>query len=147
MSGRSHRAPRIGSCTRTPPSPTHLGSDTRMATLRQLWWSIPEGGGASANARFHAPLITTTTQSQTLLHNLNYISLYRRLILKNREVGTNTHYVEKSIHCRLAASAWEGSTLLKLIYGQLYNDKLAKRYRHASTDECPSVTHQTLSHT
>ena len=31
----------------------------------------------------------------------------------------------------------EGATLLKFIYGQIYNGKLAKRYGHASTDECP----------
>jgi hypothetical protein len=28
---------------RLPLPPTRLGADTRMATLRQPWWSIPEG--------------------------------------------------------------------------------------------------------
>ncbi len=31
----------------------------------------------------------------------------------------------------------EGSHILKFIYGHLYNGKLAKRYGHAPTDECP----------
>jgi predicted outer membrane repeat protein len=30
----------------------------------------------------------------------------------------------------------EGTTLLKFVYGQLYNVKIAKRYGHAPTDEC-----------
>ena len=47
-----------------PPPPPQLGTDTRTATLRHPWWSIP-GGGASVDARFHAPLTTSTTQSQT----------------------------------------------------------------------------------
>ena len=43
----------------------------------------------------------------------------------------------KATHLRLAANAWKGSTLLNCIYGQLYNGKLANRYGHAPTDECP----------
>jgi hypothetical protein len=31
----------------------------------------------------------------------------------------------------------EGTILLKFIYGQLYNGKLAKRYGHAPKDDCP----------
>ncbi len=72
-----------------------------------------------------------------LLRSLHYNYLHRRLILKNIEAGSNTHSVEKAIHRRLKANAWEGSTLLKFLYGQLYNDKLAKRYGHAPNNECP----------
>jgi hypothetical protein len=72
-----------------------------------------------------------------LLRSLYYSYLYRRLILKHIEAGTNTYSVRKAIHHRLTANAWEGSTLLKFIYGQLYNGKLAKRYGHTPTDECP----------
>ena len=82
-----------------------------------------------------------------LLGSLHYTSLYRRLALKNIEIDTNAHFVGKAIHRRLATNAWEGSTLLKFIYGQLYNDKLANRYGHAPTDECPLCHHQTLAHT
>ena len=81
-----------------------------------------------------------------LLLNLHYTSLYRHLILTNIEVGTNIHSVGKAIHCRLTASAWEGSTLIKIIYGQLYNGKLAKRYGHAPTDECLSHKLDSCTH-
>ena len=43
----------------------------------------------------------------------------------------------KAIHRRLTVNAWEGTTILKFIHGQLYNGKLEKRYGHAPTDECP----------
>jgi len=71
-----------------------------------------------------------------LLRSLHFISLYRRLILKTIEVGTNTQSVGKALHRRLMANASEGTTLLTFIYGQLYNGKLAHRYGHAPTDEC-----------
>ena len=38
---------------------------------------------------------------------------------------------------KLTHSPWEGTALLKILYGQLYNGKLALRYGHALTDECP----------
>jgi hypothetical protein len=72
-----------------------------------------------------------------LQRSLHFTSLYKRLILQNIEVGTTTQSVGKAIYRRLTANAWEGTTLLKFIYGQLYNDKLAKRYGHAHADECP----------
>ncbi len=72
-----------------------------------------------------------------LLCRLHFISLYIRLVLKNIEVGTTTEPVGKAIHRRLTANAWEGTTLLKSIYGKLYNGKLATRYGNAPIDECP----------
>ncbi len=38
---------------------------------------------------------------------------------------------------KLTSHSAEGTTLLKFLYGQLYNGKLAKRYGQAPTDECP----------
>ena len=53
-------------------------------------------------------------------------------------MGTNTRYMENAIYHRLTANAWEGTTfILKFLYGQLYNGKLAKRYGHTPTYECP----------
>ena len=72
-----------------------------------------------------------------LLRSLHHTSQYRRLILNDIEVGTITQYVGKAIHRRLKAHAWESTTLIKFIYGQLYNGKLAKRYGHATAVECP----------
>jgi hypothetical protein len=96
------------------------------------------GEGALANARLHAHLTTTSTLSQTSAFaqpTLHFIVSMTRP--KNIEVGTNTSYTGQAIHRRLTANAWEGSTLLKFLYGQLYNSKLAKRYGRTRTDECP----------
>ena len=38
---------------------------------------------------------------------------------------------------RLAENPAEGTSLLKITYGQLYNGKLAYRYGHITTNECP----------
>ena len=43
----------------------------------------------------------------------------------------------RAIHKKLKCTSKEGTTLLKFIYGQLYNGKIAMRYGHAPTDECP----------
>ena len=40
-------------------------------------------------------------------------------------------------HKKLTHSPWEGTAPLKFLYGQLYNGKLAMRYGHAPTNECP----------
>ena len=72
-----------------------------------------------------------------LLRSLHYTSLYRRLILKNIEVGTNTQTVGRAVHRHLTTNHWEGTNFLKFVYGLLYNGKLAKRYGHSPTDDCP----------
>ena len=43
----------------------------------------------------------------------------------------------QALHKKLTHSPWEGTSLLKFMYGQLYNNKLAKRHGHSPTDECP----------
>jgi len=43
----------------------------------------------------------------------------------------------QALHKKLTYSPWEGTSLLKFIYGQLYNGKLAMRYGHSLTVECP----------
>jgi hypothetical protein len=45
--------------------------------------------------------------------------------------------VGQVLHKKLTHSPWEGTSLLKFLYGQLYNGKLALRYGHAPTDEYP----------
>jgi hypothetical protein len=45
--------------------------------------------------------------------------------------------VGQALHKKLTYSPWEGTFLFEFIYGQLYNGKLAKRYGHAPSDECP----------
>ena len=63
-------------------------------------------------------------------------SLYRRLIVANKERGARTKTVSQALHKKLTYSPWGGTSLLKITYGQLYNGKLAMRYGHAPTNEC-----------
>ena len=68
--------------------------------------------------------------------HLHPSSLYMRLIVANKEKGARTKTLDQTLHKKLTYSPWEETSLLKFIYGQLYNDKLAIRYGHSSTDEC-----------
>ncbi|MFN9900797.1 MAG: hypothetical protein ACK55Z_18850, partial [bacterium] len=68
---------------------------------------------------------------------LHHTSLYTRLVLNAKDLGARIVATGDSLHTRLRENPREGSTLLKFIYGQLYNGKLAKLYGHATTDECP----------
>ena len=52
----------------------------------------------------------------------------------------------RATYKKLTSHPTEGSTLLEFIYGKLYNGKLAKRYGHAPTDECP-LCHKPDSYT
>ena len=45
--------------------------------------------------------------------------------------------MEHALHKKLTHSPGEGISLLKLIYGQFYISKIAVRYGHALTNECP----------
>ena len=71
------------------------------------------------------------------LRSLQQTSQYMRLILLAKKKGVGIAETGKAIHIRLVESLTEGTHLLKIAYGQLYNDKLAYRYGHATTDECP----------
>ncbi len=72
-----------------------------------------------------------------LLSGLYYTSLYRRLLVANKLKGTRLQTVGRAIHKKLHSIPKEGTTLLKFIYGQVYNGKIAKRYGHAPTEACP----------
>jgi hypothetical protein len=72
----------------------------------------------------------------SLLRSLHHSSLDRRIIIANKEKGARAKIVGQALHKKLIHSPWKGTSLLKLIYGQVYNGKLAKRYGHALTDEC-----------
>ena len=73
----------------------------------------------------------------TTLRSMHHTSLYMRLILHAKTQGANTATTGTTLHIRLRENAKEGSYILKCIHGQIYNGKLAKRYGHAPTDECP----------
>ena len=110
-------------------------------------WIIPEA------ERLHMHAFTCPSHQlrlkvrHALLRTLHHTSLYRRLIVANKGLGSRLHTVGQTIYKRLNPVPKEGTTLLKFMYGQLYNGKLAKRYGHTPTDDCPlcpkpdSITH------
>jgi len=119
-----------------PPAPA-LSTGTNCATLRRPWWTIPEAKRLQMHA-FTRPSLQLRLKSRgALLRSLQHSSLYRRLVVANKEKGARTKTVGHALHKKFTHSPWEGTTLLKFIYGQLYNDKLAMRYGHAPTNECP----------
>ena len=72
-----------------------------------------------------------------LLRSLHHSFIYRRLIVAGKAKGARTKTVGRALHKKLIHSPWEVTSLLKFIYGQLYNGKLTMRYGHAPTNECP----------
>ncbi len=62
-------------------------------------------------------------------------SLYIHFILANKEKGARSKIMGPALYKRLTYNRKEGTTLLKLIYGQLYNGKLAND--HVLIVECP----------
>jgi hypothetical protein len=71
------------------------------------------------------------------LRSLYHTSLYKRLILIAKARGTRTAIVGTALHSRIRNSPSKGITILKFLYVQLYNGKLAYRYGLAPTDACP----------
>ncbi len=72
------------------------------------------------------------------MRSMHQTPLYTRLIQQAKTQGAHTTTTGASLHTRLRETPKEGTNLLKCMYGQLYNGKLAKRYGYAPTDECPS---------
>jgi hypothetical protein len=71
------------------------------------------------------------------LRSLHHTSIYRKLIIHAKKQGATTATIGTALHIRLRENSKEGTKLLKFFHGQLYNGKLAKRYGHVPTDECP----------
>ena len=70
-----------------------------------------------------------------LLRSLHYTSLCMRLLIASKLKGARLQTVGRAIYRKLNSNPKEGTILLKFIYGQLYNGKLAMRYGHAPTDK------------
>ncbi len=83
---------------KSQPTPTTLRVDTRTATLRQPWWVIPKRDRLQMHAFTRPSQQLRHKVRHALLCSLHYTSFYRRLILKNIEVGTNTSCVGQAVH-------------------------------------------------
>jgi hypothetical protein len=101
---------------------------TSCVTPRRPWLTIPE----AASLQMHA--FTRLSQHLRLkvrdapLRSLHHFSFYMRLIVANKEKGARSKILGQTLHKKLTYSPREVTTLLKFIYGQLYNGKLALRY-------------------
>jgi ribonuclease HI len=124
--------------TNKPPTPhISLATGPHSATLRPPWWTIPVEDRLCMHA-FTKPSdqLRLKVRAATL-RSLHHTSLYRRLITNAKTQGARTNIVGTALHSLIRNSPREGITILKFVYGQLYNGKLAYRYKHAPTDACP----------
>jgi hypothetical protein len=71
------------------------------------------------------------------LRGLDHTSIYKRLILKAKALRARANIVGATIHSHIRNPPKDGITLLKFMHGQLYNGKLACRYKPAPTDAYP----------
>ncbi len=144
-----HSAPHYGSCTRAnhgrPPPPLALAVGPRQATLRQPGWTMPEINRLRMHA-FSRPSEKLEHKVRAVtLRSIHHTFLYMRLILQARDTSSSPMAdTGTSIHKRLGQTPTDGDSLLKFLYGQLYNCKLTHRYGHAPTDECPCGISPTL---
>jgi hypothetical protein len=106
-------------------------------TTHRPWWTIPEAERLQMHAFTRPSQQLRLKVRHALLRSLHHTSLYRRLVVANKELGARLHTVGQPIHKRLNSVPNEGITLFKFMHGQLYNGKLAKRYGHAPKDKCP----------
>ncbi len=95
-------------------------------------------GRLHLNVRFHATLTTSQAQSpnRATPYPTSHLYIHAPHHRQQREEAPQ----QNSGPCLTQKdnkNTTEGTTLLKFICGQLYNGKLAKRYGHALTDECP----------
>ena len=112
-----------------PPIPA-LSTDTNCATLRRSWWTIPETKRLQMHAFTRPSSEPRLKVRDALLRSLHHSSLYRRLVIANKEKGARTKNVGQALHKKLTHIPWNWTSLLKFIYGQLYTGKFAMRYGH-----------------
>ena len=116
-----------------PPLPA-LSTGTNCVTLRCPWWTIPETERLQIQAFTRLSSQLRLKVRDALLRSLHHSSLYRRLVVASKEKGARTKTVGQTLQKKPTHSPWDGTSLLKFIYGQLYNGKLATRYGHALTN-------------
>ncbi len=62
-----------------------------------------------------------------LLRSLHHSSIYILLIIANKKKGARFKTIGQVLHTRLISNSRKGTALLRFIYDQLHNSKLAKR--------------------
>ena len=128
-----------------PPIPLSIGP--RSLTLRQPWWTIPEADRRCIHAFTKTSNQLRLTVRNTTLRRLHHTSFYRRLIFKAKAQWARTNTVGMAVHSHIRKFPKDGITLIKFIYGKLYNGKLVYRCILAPTDVCPLFWTAAILHT
>jgi len=85
------------------PQPTMpaLSTNTNCATLRRPWWTIPEAERLQIHAFTRPSSQLRLKIRDALLRSLHHSSLYKRLIVANKEKGARTYIVGHALHKKL----------------------------------------------
>ena len=119
----------------TPPISLAIGPHS--AALHPPWWTIPEDDRRCMHAFTRTSNQLRLKVRNATLRSLHHTSLYIRLILKAKDQGARTKTVGTALHSYIRKSPKHGTSMLKFLYGELYNGKLAYIYKLAPTDACP----------
>ena len=85
--------------TAKPPTQTTTPTTPNSCQVTHLpWWTIPETERLQMNAFTRPSQQLRIKVRQALLRNLHHASLYRRLIVANKETGARLHTVGRYIH-------------------------------------------------
>ncbi len=124
--------------TTTPP-PLSVATDTltKPASNPRAGWTISKAERLQMHAFTRPSQQLRNKVRHALLRSLHYSSLYKRLLVASKLKGARLQTVGRATYKKLTSHPKESTTLLKFIYGQLYNVNLAKRYGHAPTDKLP----------
>jgi hypothetical protein len=74
---------------------------------------------------------------EATIRSLRHTSLYRRLILTVKQNGAKTPTLGRKLHTTVRTAPHAGIDIIKFLYGQFYNGKLAYRYGYGPNDACP----------
>ncbi len=118
------------------PSPA-VATGPRQATLRPLWWTIPEEARLQMQAFIRPSQHMRYEIRAATLKSMYQTFMCMRLILQAKTHGAHTANTRESLHTRLRDTPKEGTNLQQFLNGQLCNGKMAKRYGHVPTDDCP----------
>ncbi len=123
--------------TDKPPTPPFfLATCPHSATSRPPRRTIPENERLCMHAFTKPSNQLRLKVKSAIIRSLHHTSLYKHLITKAKTQGARTTTVGITLQARIRDSQREGITILKFIYGQLYNGKLAFKYSYALTDAC-----------
>ena len=132
-----HRPPFWISYQASPPAPTRgTATGLNSTSTRTPLQSLSEEDLGHTQAFTNPSKQFRRHVKPRLLNSLHHTSLYRRLILQASKDGARLATTASQITKRRRDSPKQATLLLKFLWGQLYNGKLAHRYGHQNTSAC-----------